>query len=347
MLRHFLSFLVQLTICIYLGCVCVYAQNVTCSFPALYVTQLRIRETIIISNMRELEAIGFRMVVISPLIRQPEGFATGNSFVIFLACKLKIKESVPAFLDPNIKIEDLLTGYDNLTIAFGGSIPIWQQLVYMSKCFQRIESEPRNAKLHRTKSQALYLISMGSNDFQVTYFNMPFRRLMYDLPTYIHLMVQASLDLVKDLYKLGARNIIVMGLPPLGCLPIQRTLGGDPFRRCDERLNVAAYLHGSLLIREIGILMPKLPGSKIMYFDLYYIVLDMITDKEKYGFTDASLGCCGTGTFEVSILCNKLSCSCPDPSKYIFWDSTHTTEKANHIISKQLVKDVISTFGSR
>ncbi len=44
------------------------------------------------------------------------------------------------------------------------------------------------------------------------------------------------------------------------------------------------------------------------------------------GFEVADKGCCGTGSVEVAILCNQLDFqTCTDASKYVFFDSYHST----------------------
>lgn len=45
-------------------------------------------------------------------------------------------------------------------------------------------------------------------------------------------------------------------------------------------------------------------------------------------------GCCGTGYLEASFLCNPDSLTCPDASKYVFWDSIHPTQLAYYIVFK-------------
>lgn len=47
---------------------------------------------------------------------------------------------------------------------------------------------------------------------------------------------------IKELYKLGARRIGVFGIPPIGCLPSQRTLQGGVQRQCAENYNELAQL---------------------------------------------------------------------------------------------------------
>ncbi|MCE0481415.1 hypothetical protein HAX54_039175 [Datura stramonium] len=54
-----------------------------------------------------------------------------------------------------------------------------------------------------------------------------------------------------------------------------------------------------------------------------------------------SVGCCGTGLFEMGYLCNKLNpLTCTDANKFVFWDAFHVTHKTNHIISDFLMKHV-------
>lgn len=48
------------------------------------------------------------------------------------------------------------------------------------------------------------------------------------------------------------------------------------------------------------------------------------------GFDEVNRGCCGSGYIEATFMCNKMSRVCSDPSKYVFWDSIHPTEKAYH-----------------
>jgi len=46
------------------------------------------------------------------------------------------------------------------------------------------------------------------------------------------------------------------------------------------------------------------------------------------GFDEVDHGCCGSGYIETTFMCNGFSLVCSDPSKFVFWDSIHPTEKA-------------------
>lgn len=87
----------------------------------------------------------------------------------------------------------------------------------------------------------------------------------------------------QDLYNLGVRRIGVFSLPPIGCLPSQRTLVGGIQRECVKNYNELAELFNTMLSMEINSLSQRLPFAKMVYVDAYYLPLDMIQNPAKYG----------------------------------------------------------------
>ena len=89
----------------------------------------------------------------------------------------------------------------------------------------------------------------------------------------------------KELYELGARRIGIMGLPPLGCVPFQRTLqGGIISRVCVDEYNQDAQLANTKISLAInGSLSNKLPQSKLVFIDIYDPMLDLILNPKKHG----------------------------------------------------------------
>ncbi|KAE9596070.1 putative cutinase [Lupinus albus] len=55
-------------------------------------------------------------------------------------------------------------------------------------------------------------------------------------------------------------------------------------------------------------------------------------------------GCCGTGLIEVAPLCNEFTPVCNDASKYVFWDSLHSTEVTNQYIAKYIETQGLPQF---
>ncbi|KAK7850501.1 gdsl esterase/lipase exl3 [Quercus suber] len=177
-------------------------------------------------------------------------------------------------------------------------------------------------------AKSVAFVVAGSNDIANAYYLSGIRKAKYD-----------------ELYGVGARRICVLSVPPLGCLPSQRTLVGGSEEECAKEPNQASQVFNDKLSRELGYLNNNLPNAKVVYIDVYNPLLDIITNPKKYGFEVANKGCCGTGSIEASILCNKLTAfTCTDDSKYVLFDSYHPTEKTYQIIVDGILKKYINSF---
>ncbi|KAL8087621.1 hypothetical protein AgCh_037682 [Apium graveolens] len=73
----------------------------------------------------------------------------------------------------------------------------------------------------------------------------------------------------------------------------------------------------------------------------------LLTNAPFIGFDTKSTlkACCGTGgryNFNFRVQCGISSVPvCPDPDKYISWDGTHLTQKANRLVATWLVADFL------
>ena len=92
-----------------------------------------------------------------------------------------------------------------------------------------------------------------------------------------------SYKYLKELYGVGARRICVLSVPPLGCLPSQRTLVGSSEEECAKEPNQASQVFNDKLSRKLGYLNNNLPNAKVVYIDIYNPLLDIITNPKKYG----------------------------------------------------------------
>ncbi|KAA8537492.1 hypothetical protein F0562_027100 [Nyssa sinensis] len=264
--------------------------------------------------------------------------------------ELGIKELLPAYLDPNLQTEDLTTGvtfasgaagYDPLTSELASVISLSDQLEMFEEYIEKLKEVVGEERTSTILTNSMYTVVAGSNDIINTYFTALLRKLQYDFPSYADLLVSYASTFVQELYNLGARRIGVLGVPPLGCLPSQRTLAGGMQRECAEEYNEAAQILNAKLSTELDSLNCNFPDATIVYIDIYNLPLDLIYNPEKYGFKIADEGCCGTGTIEVAYLC---SYSCKDVSEYVFWDSFHFTEKAYRLLVHQMLKKNMDKF---
>ncbi|KAK8944516.1 GDSL esterase/lipase EXL3 [Platanthera zijinensis] len=144
--------------------------------------------------------------------------------------------------------------------------------------------------------------------------------------------------ILTKLHQMGARKIAYVGLPPIGCLPFQRTVAGGFLRECASSRNEAAMLYNSKITTEIKRLNTNFGDTQLVYMDIYTILLDLVQRPSFYGFEVSDKGCCGTGELEASVFCNPTLPTCQDDSKYVFWDSYHPTERAYKIIVDYLLQ---------
>ena len=87
----------------------------------------------------------------------------------------------------------------------------------------------------------------------------------------------------QELYGEGARRIGVVSLPPIGCVPAQRTLSGDIFRRCSEAQNQASSIFNSKLSSQMDSLNKNFPQARLVYLDIFNPLLSLIHNPSQYG----------------------------------------------------------------
>ena len=142
-----------------------------------------------------------------------------------------------------------------------------------------------------------------------------------------------------------ARKLDLNGLPPMGCLPLERRAATGA---CTEEYNAAARGFNAGL-RD---LVARLDsgglggGARVVYGDVYGAVAEVLADPAAHGFEDVGAGCCGaTGRFEMGYMCNAASpLTCADAGKYAFWDAIHPTERLHRFIADRKMNTTLYEF---
>ncbi|XVF68439.1 hypothetical protein PTKIN_Ptkin11bG0003000 [Pterospermum kingtungense] len=282
-------------------------------------------------------------------------FSNGKLIPDFVARFLGIKETVPPSLAPNLTNDDIRTGvnfasagsgYDDLTTVPTGVIPVSKQLGMFKSYIAKLSNIVGNTEAKSIIQKSFVVLSAGTNDFGLNYFLLPARRAQFNVSSYQDFLQKSLQDFVKGLYDLGVRTIAIAGLPPMGCLPLLVTERlKDPLDRTYlEDENEAARSYNQKLVKLIPQLQASLPGSKIVYADVYTPLNDMLNNPQKYGFTTTDRGCCGAGILEASFSCNPHTPVCPTPSQFLFWDSIHPSEAAYKALVDFLEKQIIQSF---
>ncbi|KAJ6432424.1 hypothetical protein OIU84_019626 [Salix udensis] len=218
-------------------------------------------------------------------------FSNGKLVPDMLASLLKIKEAVPAFLDPKLSDQEIITGvcfasagsgFDNQTNAVTKIIPVLKQIDLFRKYIARLEGIVGEEKARQIISGSLVIISAGTNDVAI---------LKDEDSEYQHFLLDRTQTFVKELYDLGCRTMIISGLPPVGCLPIQMAIArrNSSELRCLDDRNSYAQSHNRKLAKMLQQIQQMLSGSKIVYLDMYKTLIEMIDQPQKYGKQQANI----------------------------------------------------------
>ncbi|KAL2547158.1 GDSL esterase/lipase [Forsythia ovata] len=146
--------------------------------------------------------------------------------------------------------------------------------------------------------------------------------------------VRTVSKLLKTLLTAGAKYIVVQGLPPVGCLPMD--IFKCPLHKlnkmgCAAAVNSAIMIHNQILQRNLEKIRKLNPKSTIVYADYWNAFLTILTNPKKYQIEEPFKACCGSSGTQLNFNSHSLCGSpgttvCKDPSKHINWDGIHLTE---------------------
>ncbi|KQK05816.1 GDSL esterase/lipase At2g31550 [Brachypodium distachyon] len=282
-------------------------------------------------------------------------FSDGKLITDYIVSALGIKDLLPAYHAPGLTHENATTG---VSFASGGSglddLTARNAMVstFSSQIadFQQLMSRIGEPKASDVAGKSLFILSAGTNDVTTNYYLMPFRLLNFPIIDGYHdYLISAYQSYIQSLYKLGARRFIVAGMPPVGCLPVQKSLRGmqpplSSGKGCFELQNQETQRYNAKLQKMLVALEAESPGASFNYVDIYTPLKDMVTNPTKYGFTNVEQGCCGTGMLEMGALCTSFLPQCKSPSQFMFFDSVHPTQATYKAIADQIIKNHISQF---
>ncbi|KAG6517488.1 GDSL esterase/lipase At4g26790-like [Zingiber officinale] len=287
---------------------------------------------------------------------RPTGrFCNGRLAPDFISEALGLPPLVPAYLDPEYSIKDFArgvcfasagTGLDNATSDVLSVIPLWKEVEYFKEYHRRLRRYAGQAQARYIIHEAVYIVSIGTNDFLENYFLLVTGRYrQFTVEEYEDFLIDRAEEFLRAIYHLGARKISFTSLGAIGCLPLERTTNALAGGGCNEEYNKAARDFNVKLQALIRRLCATLPGFRLRYAPVYDGLLRIIANPSTYGIENVIAGCCATGLFEMGYLCNQWNdLTCPDANSYIFWDAFHPTEKINRIMAEQTLKTSLAEF---
>ncbi|XP_020212479.1 GDSL esterase/lipase At5g33370 [Cajanus cajan] len=278
---------------------------------------------------------------------RPTGrFSNGYNIPDFISQQLGAESTLP-YLSPELNGERLLVGanfasagigiLNDTGIQFVNIIRIYRQLEYFEEYQQRVSALIGAEATERLVNGALVLITLGGNDFVNNYYLVPFsaRSRQYNLPDYVKYLISEYKKILRRLYDIGARRVLVTGTGPLGCVPAelaQRGRNGE----CSAELQRAASLFNPQLVQLISQLNSEIDSNVFIGVNTQLMHTDFVTNPQAYGFITAKVACCGQGPYNGLGLCTVASNLCPNRDIYAFWDAFHPSERANSFIARKI-----------
>lgn len=186
------------------------------------------------------------------------------------------------------------------------------------------------------------MISIGGNDYDagIFYHNMT----QSDLVNLTPQVIAETLQNLRELYQVGARNLMIINVPPIGCTPELLTIlpqGPPEFYDefgCHIPFNNVLNNHNVQLKNGLQALRQELPEARITSVDYYNATYDISRQGARYNLLNRTHSCCGWGgrwNYNVNVSCSQTNVIqgvqvsatvCPDPNLYLNWDGIHPTE---------------------
>lgn len=254
----------------------------------------------------------------------------------------------PAFMDPSLTEDVILENGINYASGGGGilnetggyfiqRLSLWKQIELFQGTTELMKNKLGKQAADKFFQEARYVVALGSNDFINNYL-MPVYSdsWKYNDQTFVEYLMETLQKQLLVLHSLGARQLMVFGLGPMGCIPLQRVLSTTG--QCQEKANKLALSFNKASSNLLVSLESKLPNASFKFGDAYDVVDDVIRNPYKYGFNNSDSPCCSLGNIRPALTCIPASTLCEDRSKYVFWDEYHPSDSANELIAKELIK---------
>ncbi|WRX14501.1 GDSL lipase/esterase - like 10 [Theobroma cacao] len=213
------------------------------------------------------------------------------------------------------------------------------QVSYFKDVEKLLRQELGDAEAKRLLGRALYIISIGSNDYFVRLTQNSSVLQSYSEEEYVAIVIGNLTVAIKEIHKKGGRKFGFLSLGPLGCIPGMKVLVSGSTGSCVDKATTLAHLHNKALSIALQKLENRLEGFKFANHDLYTSVSERMNNPSKYGFKVGNMACCGSGPYRGQSSCGgkrqiKEYQLCEKASEYLFFDSGHPTEMAHRQIAE-------------
>ncbi|XVF86967.1 hypothetical protein PTKIN_Ptkin18bG0082800 [Pterospermum kingtungense] len=222
--------------------------------------------------------------------------------------------------------------------AQGLVIDLKTQLSYFKKVEKMLRQKLGDADAKAFFSKAVYLINIGAADY-ISYLTTNSSITQLSKEKYVGMVIGNVTNTIKEIYRKGGRKFGFLNLGELGCVPGLKVHVPGNTGACFEQATELAKLHNAALSKALQELETKLVEFKYAKHDINISFTERSNNPEKYGFKEADIACCGSGPYRGIDGCGgKRGVTdyelCSDPTEYLYFDSSHPSDKANKQISE-------------
>ncbi|KAH7656464.1 GDSL lipase/esterase protein, partial [Dioscorea alata] len=283
-------------------------------------------------------------------------FSDGRVLVDFIA-ELANIPAIPPFLQPSAKFINganfASAGAGILSETNQGLvINLETQIKQFEELQKSLQEELGETEVKALISKAVYLISIGTNDYLHGYTFNPNMQETFSVEDYVGMVTGNLSQAIQDLYDRGARKFGVLDLMPLGCMPSLRALNPNTKNgSCFEEVSEIAKAHNRALLATLIIQQHIYKGFKYVHSNFFEWMDKRIHFPSEYGFRDAVNACCGKGAFRGINSCGRMKKEddyevCEDSNENLWWDSVHVSEKVHEQLALELWTATPSLPGS-
>ncbi|KAB1212930.1 GDSL esterase/lipase 5 [Morella rubra] len=239
-------------------------------------------------------------------------------------------------------------GAGALVGTFQGSVvDLHAQLSYFKNLIGLLRQKLGDAQATTLLGRAVYLFSIGTNDYVAPYASSRRGPLSHSREEYVDMVIGNLTIVIKEIHKNGGRKFGFQSLPPLGFLPSPRALN---LIAVTEELRTSVILHNKALSEVLVKLERQLNGFRYSMANMYNFLGERINHPSKYGFKEGKSACCGIGPYRGIYSCGgkrlvKKYELCDNPREYVFFDSGHPTEMANEQFAKLMWSGTLKDTG--
>ncbi|RLM66330.1 hypothetical protein C2845_PM16G00680 [Panicum miliaceum] len=114
----------------------------------------------------------------------------------------------------------------------------------------------------------------------------------------VYLLLPSDNDgFTQNFYNINVRKVILMGLPPVGCAPHFLWEYGSQNGECIEYINNVVIEFNYALRYMSSEFIRQHPDSMISYCDTFEGSVDILENRDRYGFVTTTDACCGLGNY--------------------------------------------------